>query len=129
MMIRNWVLGLVLGVVWMAAQDVRADDLSRREEKRALFAIDQICADTWCEGDYNFRFRDLICNFTLGSCVLKYQTSPWPSREGQKVSWSNPFTCVIRNISNFDQLITVRGRQDDLNSDPYEQITECINFH
>jgi|GEM_PF-5254316 len=117
-------LALGFGMSTMA----RADDLRDREEKRVLFAIDQVCADTWCEGDYNFQFRSFTCNFTLGSCVMKYRTSPWPSREGEKPRWSLDQTCVIRNVGALDQVIRVQGQRDELVDEVYEQITECVDY-
>ncbi len=118
-------MGLALGMIFTGST-AKADDLRRRDEKRVLFAIDQICGDTWCEGDYNFHFRRVRCNFTLGSCVLEFRTAPWKSGSNQEFDWSDRKICVIRNVNSLDQLITTDRPTAELKSDPYEQITDCM---
>src|SRR5690349_15526407 len=56
--------------------------LSPAEEKIALKLIDDICGDTWCEGDNNFAFKALTCRSGAphsaggGSCTLKLDIIP-----------------------------------------------------
>ncbi len=120
--ISKWVvaIGLVLG------STVHADDLSRRSEKRVLFAIDQICGDTWCEGDFNFRFERIRCNFTLGSCALEFRTAPWKTGMDQEYRWGETKVCAIRNVGSLSDLISTERANAELKQDPYEQITTCI---
>ncbi|MBU6153594.1 MAG: hypothetical protein KGP28_04765 [Bdellovibrionales bacterium] len=119
----GWVL--ILGVSMQLP--VLADDLCRRDEKRVLFAIDQICGDTWCEGDYNFQFRRIRCNYTLGTCVLEYRTAPWKSAGDEDYDWGKNRICVIRNVNSLDQLIRADQVAASLREGPYEQITTCID--
>ena len=103
-----------------------ADDLSRREEKRVLRAIDQVCGDTWCEGDYNFRFKKLVCNFTLGICTLEYEAGVWPA-EGEKIKFSIKKTCSVTGVSSISSLIEGASQWDELQDAVYEQINLCIS--
>jgi hypothetical protein len=121
------IIGLVLGLVFSPGSPAKADDLCRRDEKRVLFAIDQICGDTWCEGDYNFQFRKIRCNFTLGTCALEFRTAPWKSGEDQDYNWGKSKFCVIRDVNSMDQLISTDRPTAELKDAPYEQITECMN--
>jgi hypothetical protein len=120
-------IGLILGLGISTGLQASADDLCRREEKKILFAIDQICGDTWCEGDYNFQFRKIRCNFTMGTCALEFRTAPWKSGNDEEYDWSKSKVCVIRNVNSMDQLISTDRPTAELRNDPYEQITACID--
>ena len=47
--------------------------LTAKEAKTALRLIDDICGDTWCDGDYDFGFRRLVCNRAAKTCTLTLQ--------------------------------------------------------
>lgn len=38
--------------------------------KNAERGIDNICADTWCEGDFNWNHENLQCDFSIGTCTM-----------------------------------------------------------
>lgn len=44
---------------------------TRAQERLVLDAIDDLCGDTWCEGDYAFEFRDFSCDAKRASCRLR----------------------------------------------------------
>ena len=46
-------------------------DLTPRQEAVVLDLIDDICGDTWCEGDFAFDFRRFACSPEKRSCVLR----------------------------------------------------------
>ena len=50
-----------------ADADVKADrpGLSAEQQTIVLKAIDDDCGDTWCEGDFNYRFKRLSCDFSV----------------------------------------------------------------
>src|SRR4051812_11782524 len=50
--------------------------LSAAQAKTVLRLIDDICGDTWCDGDYDFGFRRLSCNSALHTCTLTLQAFP-----------------------------------------------------
>src|SRR5262249_23980584 len=65
--------------------------LSPSQEKTALKLIDDICGDTWCEGDNNFSFEHLTCragsarSASGGTCTLRLHIIP---REDTPPSYS-----------------------------------------
>jgi hypothetical protein len=118
---------MTLGLVCFGISPAFADDLCRRDEKKVLFAIDQICGDTWCEGDSNFQFRKIRCNFKLGSCALEFRTAPWKNSDDEEYDWSKSKTCVLRNVESLDSLIDTNRQVPVLRDGPYEQITTCID--
>ena len=48
--------------------------LTKAEQRAVLRAIDDHCADSWCEGDYEFEFRSFSCAPGAGgaACELKF---------------------------------------------------------
>lgn len=47
-----------------------SDRIPRESERRALAMMSDHCADTWCEGDLGFEFRDLRCKG--GECQVTF---------------------------------------------------------
>src|SRR5262245_7582380 len=47
--------------------------LTEDEEKQVLTEIDNICGDTWCEGDFDFSFNALDCRTTTSSCRFDFE--------------------------------------------------------
>ena len=91
--------------------------------------IDDICGDTWCEGDNNFAFDRLTCRAGAagstdgGSCTLKLRIIP---REDDAPSYSR--VCTTRGFQGFGSLVqtTVSGYQS-LVWDYYMALTDCIS--
>lgn len=95
---------------------------SARQEKRVLQAIDNICGDTWCEGDYNFRFNTFICDKKTNACELNFQFIV-TNDDGVDEQFSAVQVCRFENITQFSQLM---DGQWSLNDDFYQDVTECI---
>lgn len=50
--------------------------LTTAQERVVLRLVDDICGDTWCEGDHAMRFRGFTCRARRG-CVLRVQLASW----------------------------------------------------
>ena len=112
-----WVgfLTLVSSMAWASGADWN---------QKALGAIDSICADTWCSGDFNYRFDSLKCDFERATCVLRYRSGEWPA-EGAVMRFSRSGRCQLKGIRSPSDLIedAVWVRLKDA---PYEKITNCL---
>jgi len=73
-----------------AAADDATRQVSARQERVVLGLIDDICGDTWCEGDFAFDFRRFSCDSHERSCdvtlrIARYDRDPlvwhWRTRE------------------------------------------------
>ena len=102
--------------------------LSPREEKTVLNLIDNICGDTWCEGDNNFAFERLTCRAGAadapdgGTCTLNLRLIP---QDGSSRSYSR--TCTTGGFFGFDSLIeTAQGGYQSLDWDYYLALTDCV---
>ena len=102
--------------------------LSPTEEKTALKLIDDICGDTWCEGDNNFAFERLTCQAVAtnspnsGTCTLKLRIIPSNGRRSYSRS------CSTGGFFGFDSLVdTAQSGYQSLNWDYYLALTDCIS--
>lgn len=74
---------------------------TRAQERLVLDAIDDLCGDTWCEGDYAFEFRDFSCDAKRASCTLRLRIArlteeplSWHQRSGE-----------VRGFVRYDEMV------------------------
>lgn len=70
------VVGVVASPAAAAPSDVRRYAVTSAQERVVLKLVDDLCGDTWCEGDHAFRFRSFSCHPRRG-CVLRVQLASW----------------------------------------------------
>jgi len=107
------------------ASDLTKNALTQKQQKTTLKLIDDICGDSWCEGDYDFGFRLISCTKSARTCTLTLQIFPRDGvSAGQTSYWRS---CKTSGFTNFSSLVTTapNGYQS-LNDDYYEALTECI---
>ncbi len=107
------------------AEDLTKNALTAAQQKTALKLIDDICGDTWCDGDYNFGFRLISCAKAAHTCTLTLQAFPLPGvPASQKSYWRS---CKTSGFTNFASLVTTApSGYQSLNQDYYDALTECI---
>jgi len=107
--------------------DARATNaLTAEEEATTLKLIDDICGDTWCEGDYDFKFRQLGCDTATAGCRLTLQI--FPRRGVPSTRHSYLRSCRTGDFSGFDSLVaTAPNGYQSLQPDYYLALTECID--
>jgi len=99
--------------------------LSPTQEKTALKLIDDICGDTWCEGDNNFDFRALTCDLRRMTCTLRFQMFPWDTVASGSAAYSR--SCETTGFSGFDSLVaTAPNGYQSLVPSFYDALTTCI---
>ena len=110
---------------------------SRETRAKGLKAIDSICGDTWCGGDYDFKFRRLLCfDNPNSSCKLYFTMSFKEGEKGRETviqggtfqvaseSYTFDVACRLSGIANQNDLLTPQG---ELNQGVYATLTRCIN--
>ena len=93
------------------------------ERSEVILAIDDICGDSWCEGDYNFKFTKLACDKINKSCELSFHFIK--TNEQSAEIYSPVQICRFENIRNFNQL---KDSKYSLNEKFYDELTECIGI-
>ena len=100
-----------------------ANALSRADEQIVLKLVDDICGDTWCEGDHDFRFRRLFCDSNASTCSLLFQMA---LRDGEGAAWRWQM-CRTGGFLDFDSLVeTTSGGYQRLTEGYYEALSACI---
>ena len=91
-------------------------------------AIDNICGDTWCEGDYKFRFQKVVLvpkdNSTQVFFTMRQtdgvEVSPAATIRSQQFY-------VSCQVSGFSSFAGIMEADDRLNWDFYSSLSDCIN--
>ncbi len=112
-------------VVENAGEPLVKNALTAAQSKTLLRLIDNLCGDTWCDGDYNFGFRKVSCNKSAKTCTLTLQVFP---REGVPATAKSYWrSCKTHGFRNFASLVvTAPSGYQSVQNDYYSQLTECI---
>lgn len=127
-------------MVVLASHAIGAE-ITKQDTARALRAIDDQCGDTWCEGDYSFQFKKLLCFQDSTSCKLYFNMSYENQEKGNEVTdpktgavyqiaseaYSYQVACRINNIRELSDLLTGEGPHKRLNRRVYSSLTDCIS--
>ncbi len=110
-------------------QEQRRSALSHREQATVLKLIDDICGDTWCEGDHNFSFDRLDCHAGCagheGACELRFRVFSYDTDLETGPTYSR--SCQTSGFSGFASLVRTQGSFQQLQPGYYEQLSECIS--
>ena len=89
----------------------------------ALELIDNICGDTWCEGDFNFEFSQFELDTIKAEAKVSFKLiSEWGKEPKFYITY-----CIVKNIHFIGDVIgTYRGRPE-LNNNFYEELSLCIS--
>ncbi|HTQ05430.1 MAG TPA: hypothetical protein VMI54_16315 [Polyangiaceae bacterium] len=109
-----------------SADALARNALTPAEEKTALALIDGICGDTWCDGDYDFRFDALRCGTASRSCALTLEILPREGVASAKGDYHR--TCLTGDFDGFASLVdTAPSGYQSLDQDYYFALTDCIS--
>lgn len=112
----------LITILILSSQVSLARDFLKNPQKEiALKEIDTICADTWCSGDYNFKFLSIKCDDTKATCQINYEMFVW-EQEDAKLS----LNCQIKPLKKFSDLVKKTGNDQSLTENFYQKLTECL---
>lgn len=97
------------------------------ETATILKAIDNICGDTWCEGDYSFRFKNVYLNAESNSTKVQFTMSinyPIELDANSTINRQNfAVSCIVPGFSKPNSILEPNG---SLNWEFYSNLTDCI---
>lgn len=103
--------------------------LTKRQQATVLKLIDDICGDTWCEGDHNFRFDELDCRKGCGgrdgSCKMTFRIFSYDTDLETGPTYTR--SCRTGGFAGFDSLVETHGTYQSLAPAYYDALTECIS--
>lgn len=126
------VIGLILSSTAFAARTPNV--ITDKEAKEVLQELDNICGDSWCEGDYGYSFHNFSCSgsVTNATCELEFEMI---SSIGVKSSEKDteittkrvyPVTCSMSGLKRED-IVSVEGNNISYGETLYEKVSLCIS--
>jgi hypothetical protein len=116
------------GLLAESTDALKRNGLTRQEEAVVLKAIDDICGDTWCEGDHNFSFDRLECvqgcSEQAGRCRLTFRVFSYDTDLETGPTYTR--SCSTPGFAGFDSLVESVGDYHSLQPAYYDALTECI---
>jgi hypothetical protein len=126
------------------SSDDGSEDALRRNDKIATDAdlahvreeIDNVCGDSWCEGDYDWGFKRLTCSRSTASCQFEFEAiyTIWAyggdgldDQEIGKLRY--PHTCEIKGIHERKDIVDDSGGSVTYADSFYDKVDECIAKH
>jgi hypothetical protein len=104
--------------------------LSEADERAVLREIDNICGDTWCEGEFDYSFKKLDCRRSTRSCSFQFDYIYRIYEQGSgRVSMrlGFPTTCKFENILSGDELVDRSHGRTTYSDRLYNLVNDCIN--
>ena len=109
-----------------------ASSLTSNQKQQILTATDNLCGDSWCEGDFDFSFNEVDCDFEMGICTMDitlfsqiYELTYKSLSYNPTVSEFNA-TCVISGFNNYKSIVENYRGYEQLTHEFYEELSDCI---
>ncbi len=93
-------------------------DLTHEDEDIILLQLNNICGDTWCEGEYELNFTSILFHEeNKGFYQIQFQA------EDKKIS------CDIKNVQTVQKVLwnLKNSASDETELEFYKMIDDCIN--
>lgn len=101
--------------------------LTAQETEAVVREIDNICGDTWCSGDLNYGFDQLVCN--SNECYFDIQAI---TRNEPSESQSRPYRCQLNGFQSASDLVRIETSFDGqtlyrYTDKLYDAVSQCIS--
>jgi hypothetical protein len=102
--------------------------LSRKQQATVLKLVDDICGDTWCEGDHNFSFDRLDCRMGCaahaGSCELTFRIFSYDTDIETGPTYVR--SCTTAGFTGLASLVETTNGYQSLQPEYYAALSACI---
>ena len=118
-------------VAAQSAEALSSNALTKKQATTVLKLIDDICGDSWCEGDHNFHFDQIQCQpacgkARAGTCQLTFRIFPYDSDLETGPTYTR--TCKTPGFTGFSSLVdTAESGYQSLHWDYYDALSACIS--
>jgi hypothetical protein len=106
-------------------EDSAHKDLTAKQQKAVLLQLNNICGDTWCDGDWSWSFKSITCKLDLGTCTWTAMITPSVAvAKPVPVYWRS---CKVSGLHKFADLVsTAPNGYQSINQDYYDASTDCV---
>lgn len=110
--------------------ELKHNALTSKQASKVLELVDDICGDSWCEGDHNFHFDRIECSrgcgTASGTCRLAFRIFPYDS--DLKTGPTYALSCQTSGFNGFASLVdTAPNGDQSLNWQYYDALSACID--
>ena len=114
-----------------SAATLASNALTQKQANTVLQLVDDICGDSWCEGDHNFHFDRIRCQPGCGvahpgTCELSFRIFSYDSDLETGPTYAR--TCKTPGFTGFGSLVdTAANGAQSLDWDYYDALSACIS--
>lgn len=95
--------------------------LTDNDRKEVLSIIDRDCADSWCAGDYEYKFQNFSCNDSTAVCTLSFKIIDRDAKPGTVKERNR--RCIFKGITSKTKILN----GNNLNEEFYDQLNYCVS--
>ncbi|MBC7538144.1 MAG: hypothetical protein H7281_04945 [Bacteriovorax sp.] len=110
-----------LNIVIAAPSQPFLQIITEKDKSEVLAIIDRVCADSWCSGDYEYKFSTFSCNDNTAACTLTFKIIDRDAKPGE-VNFRNK-RCIFKEITSKEKIFT----GVTLNEEFYDQLNYCVS--
>lgn len=114
---------IILSLILLLTIHANAQEIfTAKQQNTILNEIDTFCGDTFCEGDFNYRFSEFRCEQEISLCVLDFQF--WEYGQESLKEWG---FCNFKNIHSLNDIYrtSTQGRTHLMDKFA-EPLIECV---
>jgi hypothetical protein len=97
-----------------------AATITKWQEKQVLTALSSYCGNSWCEGDFDYKFKSLKCKAKSDSCQLGFTLVNRSEKTRMKSA------CEYSPVRNFREILKDAGGPEALNDGFLEALDDCF---
>lgn len=95
--------------------------VSANDKKEILALIDHTCADTWCSGDYEFKFQTFSCNDNSGVCTLTFKIIDRDAKPDMQGIRNR--RCIFKGLTSKEKIYHDHALSEEF----YDQLNNCVS--
>jgi hypothetical protein len=98
--------------------------LNEDQQFELLQSIDNICGDTWCEGDTNWSFDAIACD-TKAGCTLNLTMKPYDFSDDIRLA-DRPLSCALPDFTHLSDIVEITQSGLQYTPELFEAVGDCI---
>ena len=117
------IIGLVVctNIYSTSSEAAATPILTESDCGQVLQIIDRVCADSWCSGDYDYKFSTFSCNDNTAVCTLTFKIIDRDAKPPQNAVRNR--RCIFKGLNTKEKILT----GDNLNEEFYDQLNICVS--
>jgi hypothetical protein len=95
--------------------------ITENDSAEVLKLIDRVCADSWCSGDYDYKFSTFSCNDSSAACILTFKIIDRDAKPGEVNSKNK--RCIFKGLTTSEMIF----HENKLDEEFYDKLNYCVS--